>query len=451
MIKRLFAHKVHDGIYVILALFSCALLLSIGAATWHYQKTTAFILLMIGFQFLSPRFWWTTFLSIIALFLIYLPEFPRLTNHGNLQVFIGLFLLFTLLFRKKTYTNSYFDPELLSKTFRLTLISIYFISGFHKLNSGFFELNGSCVSAINQTLNTFLLGEHYQPNPSVLRFNQIMTLVVEMIVPFGLLHHRTRKITTWVLVMFHFYLSLCNFSNFSSMAGFLIAGSVINFHQPKLPQQVLNGLRYYLFFAMLSSVAVYLISRLSLGQPTLIRFYNALVFNIGWLIFFYFLLKNTTTSKSIGSLSAKPWIAVVFLAFWGTQPYIGLSNTATLTMFSNLLTESSINNHYLIDTKKSKVFHFEEDYITILELSDTLKWQNSQRLSGYALPVIEFKTQVNRWSQQGQGKIPAVLLYQKDTLIIDDLRTSPFSSTKWWYHYIYYRKIPISGINECMW
>ena len=50
-----------------------------------------------------------------------------------------------------------------------------------------------------------------------------------------------------------------------------------------------------------------------------------------------------------------------------------------------------------------------------------------------------------------KAKLPATLVYKEDTLQIDDLKNSYFSSVKWWYKYLHYRKIPRKGQNECLW
>src|SRR5690554_681037 len=120
--------------FILLALLNCSLLMTLGSASWSYQFTTAVLILTAGLQFLSSRFWWITFLALIPFLFLYIPQFPRLTNHGNLLTLIGVFIMGYILFkniRSQTKNILHFDLQLL---FRLTLISIYFMAGFHKLN-----------------------------------------------------------------------------------------------------------------------------------------------------------------------------------------------------------------------------------------------------------------------------------------------------------------------------
>src|SRR5690606_24274196 len=122
---------------LILCLFNCALLMHIGSGHWLYQKTTAFIVVMVGLQFLNFRIWWATLLSAMAFIIVVVPSFPRLANHANIETLLGIALLILSLyysFKKEIKVN----PQLISNTFRFGLISLYFMAGFHKLNYGFF-------------------------------------------------------------------------------------------------------------------------------------------------------------------------------------------------------------------------------------------------------------------------------------------------------------------------
>lgn len=442
----------NDAYYILMTLYNCALLLSIGAGGWDYPKVTAFILCMIGLQFLSRKFWFTTILSAIPYYFIYAPLFPRSTNHGNLQVFIGiLFVLFLILKFKKIKENR-LNHKMISNIFIYSLITIYFVSGFHKLNIGFFDITSSCTNYVSSNFNNFLFGENYKFPTIAIRASQILTILFEMIFPFGLLFHNTRKMTAWLLLIFHFFMSLYGFSNFSAFAGFLICGCLINFeNQKNYYQSILKGLRYYIFFCALSVVISYAITRFGLFDKTYVRVYNGMIFNLGWVIFFSILLKNSTYIKERQSLKIIPLIFVIFIMMWGGQAYVGLSNAGNLTMFSNLLTEKSRSNHYLINTKKTKIWSFEEDIVTIIDIADSLKWENAETLKSFQLPLIEFKTQAHQWINKHDEPIKVTIKYQNELHHIPDLKLSEFSKVKWWYWYVQFRKLPKPGTNDCLW
>jgi hypothetical protein len=118
-------------------------------------------------------------------------------------------------------------------------------------------------------------------------------------------------------------------------------------------------------------------------------------------------------------------------------------------MFSNLLTEKTRSNHLFIDTKKTKLFDFEEDNILILKLHDTL---NRVGLKDFKIPKIEFEVLVKEWTKKYQHTpLNAVLVYKSDTIIIPDLKKSRFNQSKWWWKFVVFRKIQPEGANKCYW
>lgn len=437
--------------FLLLAILNCSLLMTLGSASWNYQFITAFLMLVAGLQWLQIRFWWATFLALLPFLFLYLPQFPRLTNHGNLLTLIGLFIIgYALLKSIRPQTKNILQLNL-PLLFRLTLICVYFMAGFHKLNSGFFDLNGSCSTSVNQTLNNIIFGGQFEPSRFQIRLSQWGTIIMEMIIPFGLLHYKTRKLTAWILVLFHFYLSLCNFSNFSGLAGFLIVGSVIDYKLIKDWKPILKAVRVYLFFTIIACLAAYAFSRFQLVDSKYIRLHNGLIFNIGWFIFFYVVLTTISIRKEKSIISKWYYIPVLFFTLWGGQSYLGLSTAGNLSMFSNLITEKSRSNHLLINTNYTKIWDFEEDYVTIIKLPEHLKWQNSIAILGSDLPLIEFKKQSNQWVKQEDGIITCTIKYKGEIINIPNLKESEFSKSKWWHHFVYFRKIPKKGVNECLW
>ncbi len=447
------SYNIKDAYYILLTLLNCSFLLSLGSDGWVYRKTIAFIIIMTGLQLLNKKFWFTTFISFIPFYLIYIPNFPRLTNHGNLQVFVGILIICFVFTKLEKIRNNKINTQTISTIFTYSLITIYFIAGFHKLNYDFFEVNNSCINYISKNFNALLFGETYNLPTPLITFSQFLTIFFEMIVPVGLLFSKTRKFSTWLLIGFHFYMSLCSFSNFSAFAGFLICGSIISFenHQ-NYYVSIIKALRFYVFFAIVSVISSYFINRYGLLDRNYTRVYNGIIFNIGWLIFFYNLIRKTPLNETKKPINKVSIICSVFLLLWGAQPYFGLSNSGNLTMFSNLITLKEKNNHYLIDTKKSKIWNFEEDLITIVKIPDFIKWENSISLNDSQIPLIEFKTQAQKWIKKYSKKISITIKYNNKIIRIDDLKESEyFKDNKWWYHYIYFRKISNIKTNECLW
>jgi len=385
---------------------------------------------------------------IVAYFLVFARHYPKMANHTNLAVFCCLLII--VLYILKIFFNKRVSLDTITYCFRFSLITIYFIAGFHKLNSGFFALNGSCSTYISQGFNSFFLSKHINYPDYMVRFFQITTIVIEMIVPVGILYYKTRYYAVCILIIFHLYLSLCGFSNFSAVAVFLISACIIDLKATqlsKLPRLV----KVYIFFVLVSVIVVCVLRHYNLSSRFEALVVNGIFLNCGIVLLFFNINKNSSppvlTPKPI-----LPFIIVMLICGWGLQGYLGLSNTANLTMFSNLVTEQSRSNHYLVNTAKTKIWNFEEDYITILKLPEQeKKWANKFKTVDYDLPVIEFKKQAAEWVRTSNQKLSCTLMYKNKIIEIDDLSNSSYSKPKWWYRFLYYRPIPKENINKCMW
>lgn len=436
-------HRLSPGFMVLLCLFNCALLLHLSNGNWYYPKTTFLILLTAGLQLLNYRLVLPVTLSIIACTVVFLPKLPRLANHFNLEIVIGMIILGFMLFR---YSGSkkHIAPLAITLTMRCSLIAIYFIAGFHKLNSGFFNNNGSCASYIN-----LLAFNRDVVLPQLLtRVLQIATIIIEMVLPFGLLHYKLRKPTVCVLVLFHAYLALCGFANFSAFAAFLLAGSVINLGQPNL-SNIKKPLKIYIACCIVAAIASCFYSDFP-KYELLLQFLRNAIFSIGFIILFKTLLFKMPTLKQAFYFSTVPVISVLLLTLWGMQGYFGLSTARSFNMYSNLITEKTRSNHYLINTRKTKIWNFEEDVVSIVKLPKEVKWENAVAANRYDIPLIEFKTMAKRWSEL-YPEAGCTIIYKGKVIFIPNLKRSAFSKTEWWHRFLFYRMIPQKGVNECMW
>lgn len=445
-------YNTNKNLLILLTLFCCALFIDISVKEWVVLSpgiTVVFILVILLYIDYVKN-WWASVVFIALFFLTFISIFPALANHGNLELFFSL--AFFIVYGRRMVTGKGISADTVTCCFRYSLITIYFIAGFHKLNEGFFTISGSCSAYVTQGLNLFIYNKYIIYPEVVVKILQYGTIAIEMIVPFGLLFHRTRKVTVCILLIFHFYLSLCGFSNFSAFATFLIAGCVINLQeQPKL--KLLKAVKVYILFTIAAAIAAYLYRKFGWGIRQGALVVNGIIFNVGMIYLFYHLLYRKTIVPSQHKANLLPYLFVLLISLWGLQAYIGLSNTATLTMFSNLVTEKSRSNHYIINTKYTKIWDFEEDYVTIIRLpEEEKKWGKTYKIENYDLPVLEFKKLATRWTDSyGYKKISCTILYKGKEIELEDIAGSNFNDTKWWYRFLYYRRIPKNSINECMW
>jgi len=181
-----------------------------------------------------------------------------------------------------------------------------------------------------------------------------------------------------------------------------------------------------------------------------ISFFQGVLYNIGFLYFVIIYFKNYTSKKYHYQKNYNFYLVptAILISLWTLKTYVGLGNTGNLTMFSNLVTEKSKSNHFLIDTRKTKIFDFEEDYVEIITLNNT---NASENFVGYRIPVVEFKFMIQNSIENSNKPLPCALKYKNKILQFDDLKKSEFSTAKWWYKYLSFRNIQINGPNKCRW
>ena len=434
---------------LLLAVFNVALLLNFYEMLWKIPLLLALMLASLLMAAFNPKWWWAHFLNLLISFYIFAGRFPRQANHANLEFLIELVILALLgyrIFRPKIQISKI----LISWIFRICLVTIYFYTGFHKLNTDFFNPCVSCVNTINDYALSNLTGRDFTVSAALSRFFQYVAVFTEMVLPLGLLFAKTRKWAAMALLAFHFYLAFTVFADFSALAVFLILGCFLDFESTVIDPKIRSGLRIYLGFAAISVLLFPFLPKTNIAAYHW-SFVHGLVYNIGLL----FLLVPVFCYGQPSAQSVRkrhlPVLAacILLISCWSLKSYIGLGNVANLTMFSNLLTEKSRSNHFLLDTKKTKIFDFEEDNVLIIQLPPQLK---NLKLEQYKLPVVEFKYQAHRWISKYHGaRLSCTYVYKNDTITIRDLSQSGIPEIKWWYRFLNFRKIQPQGANECYW
>ena len=433
---------------LLLQLFCVSLLMNY----FNFYGNRFLILLGMGLLVLSISYyknWIVSAFGILITALFYAFLFPRMANHSNLEFFISLGFLGVFVL-KVFRTKFVIDPNLLSWIFRITAVCIYFYTGFHKLNTAFLNPCVSCVNQINEQLIFNFTGQTIPLSASFSRLFQYGSLFLELLVPFGLLIASTRKWSAILLLFFHFYLSFTVFSDFGSFALFLIIGCLIDFNKPYKIKYWTKKISIYAIIALISIGTKLLLIHFRMDSNR-INFIQGVIFNGAYIFFCIAFFKQYSKVQTPFSKSFIPifFSLILFFSIWALKSYVGLGTSSNLTMFSNLNTESSLSNHLLIDTKNTKIFPFEEDKILILKLDEKL---HQDELEGFLLPKVEFKYRANQWCKGFPNeKISCTVVYKKDTLVIPDLRSTSFNTTKWWYKYLYFRKIQPNGATKCYW
>lgn len=442
--------KNNSNLIVLIIFFNCALLMEFHE--FYLVNPIIFSLLFISvlINLINTKYWHSAVFSFCYSLYYFARQFPRQANHSNLEFFVELLVVFLILYyffisSKKLNLNT------TQHVFRVSLLCIYFYAGFHKLNSGFFSIDLSCAKTIGSMTFINFFAEGFKLNDLSIILFQYSTIIIEMIIPFGLLYRKTQKLALILLVSFHLFLGLSKYADFSSFAAFMLIASTIDWKQKSLLISKNKWLKVYIALVLLSVLIEVIISYFKLENIN-VFFISGCVFSIGFLLYFIQYIKNLkpliiTIPKQ--QLIFTTIATVVFFSVWTLKTYVGLGNVANLTMFSNLNTEKKYSNHYLINTKYTKLFDFEEDNLKIISLDDTLQYR---RLEGYNIPVAEFKYNIKTWSSRfNDVNLKATVVYKNDTLVIDDLKKSQFNTQKWYFKYLYFRKIQTVGETDCFW
>ncbi|MCB9427153.1 MAG: hypothetical protein H6584_09055 [Flavobacteriales bacterium] len=435
-----------DRSLILLALFNSAMVMNFDFIVWNYPIFLFAVFLFFLNSIVIVKWWLSVVIVFVSLYQL-IPHFPRMANHCNILLFIEVVVL-GVFFLRFVKPKEGISGDQMSNLFRVTLVSIYFWAGFSKLNMDFFNPCISCVNRFHEMLLYNFTGQVVQISSGLSKFLQYLTIILELIVPFGLFWKRTRLYTVIALLGFHFYLNFITFYSFSALAVFLVFGSLYSDFDV-INKKVKIGLKVYL----ISNLIVLLLNSWFKSQGSDLAFSYfilGIIYNAGLLCFSVPLLISYKVQKTKEGF--KPLWLVYFIIpaiiIWNLKSYIGLGNSGNLTMFSNLITESSRSNHILFNTHSTKIVDWEEDKVEILSLSDTL---SSYELEGYTIPVIEFNYLTSEWSKQYNNPLRAVIVHHTDTLRIEDLSNSKYNSIEWWYKYVPFRKVRSNGDSPCVW
>ena len=449
LFKNIQKHFDEQPSYLVLAaLLNGAIVMNFHKLIYRNPILMCVLLFFLLVSIIDIKKWWATVINCLLCIIIQVNAFPRIGNHSSLLLITSLVISVLIMiklsgFRFKINTN------FISFLFRTFVVTIYFYTGFHKLNTDYFNTCVSCVNDINDYTLSNILNTPFKTTNGLSTFFQWSALIIECIVPFGILHHKSRKIAILILLCFHSYLSLSVFADFSATALFLLLGCAIDLNKKEISSKTIFYLKIYLI-AILVAILSFSLLKLTSVNPFKNRFIQGVLFNIGFVLFAFHYIKTIDFPRfHFNRTYFAPLLVCSFLiSIWTLKTYIGLGNAGNLTMFSNLVTEKSMSNHLLIDTNKTKLFDFEEDNVYIISLNNPYIKED---FNGYKLPVVEFRFLVNYWNRKYKTPMPCTLIYKGKKIVYSDIRNSPFKESKWWYKYLSFRKIQTTAPNRCRW
>lgn len=493
-------------------LYMTALFLELGER-WTYPLFTL-VTLLLAALFVSTGITRITFLIFLGVTTSHflLVQFPDVANHVNVAIYCNLLMMLGIgysLVRIREYPSDDDCFELLRPLLQISLILVYALAGFHKLNADFFDPAVSCVGdmlgglirmarsgplgiptglvvALAILVAAYLLLSssplrRYLPILAGVGAAGIGVLVVLFVLkPVRGIPPEAAAlpvlamavvVIVWELVggpllaiprlqapvlafswTMHATLALIGFVDFGALALALLFTFV-----PEPHREALSGRRAHVYFAI--NVVAGIIS--GLGR----RVTAGLLFNLAALVFIWPLLTAAVAPPPrpawpgvpLRSRMTPKWMFVlpVLLLLHGLTSYAGLRTAGNFSMFSNLRTEGPLSNHFLLGANPLKLWGYQEDVVRFISIDDRrarIGYQY-QPLEGNRLPVVEFRKLIYRWTRAGKT-IPITFEYRGRIHSTEDIVNDPAwrtDSRNWEMRLMDFRVVQPDGPNSCRW
>lgn len=147
--------KVDLNLFSIFAIiYSTAILLEM-VERWAYPIPTLILLALSIFLLLrTNRYRFLIFLTVSTIYFLFF-RFPDVANHVNLIIYTNIALILGLIYSIARYGGEQEDDrfyEVIQPILRLTIISTFLVSGFHKVNYDFVNPNVSCIRTVGRDI-----------------------------------------------------------------------------------------------------------------------------------------------------------------------------------------------------------------------------------------------------------------------------------------------------------
>ncbi len=371
---------------------------------------------IVGFVALKKYRQWV-FLSFLLFALYrYALKFPDLANHSNLNFFIYLLMLPVQLKVTLFHKDSGFSD--LIKSFRISIIMLYFFTIFHKLNWDFLNPESSCANAkLRDYLN--LIPDSL---PGVQRLAQVLNpylgWIVEGIIPVCLFFKNYRNFGILFVVVLHFVLAPMGFTDFSSLA-MAFAWTFVD------PQKIKSETAWKHFQWLVVGCLLMEVSFAPWRFPRGVEAYEFSEGVLFALLYSPFLLIHVGRHIDVEPLRwPRFWSYHAFLILlfvFGFSNYLGLRTAGTFSMFSNLTTEGKTSNHILLGSNPFKIWGFQEDTVEVVFADPPV--EGFYRHMPYAkqkIPVIEFSRLLDKVKDRRSMIAPMQVIYNKKSYYTED-------------------------------
>ena len=413
----------------------------------------------------APRFFAMLAIQLVSLLI----DMPNVVNHwlllGLTTVGLAGGLVLAAVRRRNWLSDSGEIYRRVAPVVRIQVVLVYLFAVLAKLNTDFLDPALSCGAAMSGDLlasGPVSLYGAWQDVPAIAG-----TLLIEALLPIGLLIRRTRVAAVLAGGTFHTVLAVAGHVSFS---GFAFA-----FYALFLPDDLPRRLRSVLdatpaLGSAASRLSAFAGSRLAfpllagawIGLAIAISYGPDLVYNgvarLAVVVFVAYaialgavlalcLLRGGPGAYAPGALRLvhPVWaIAPLLVVLNAATPYIGLKTQSAFTMYSNLQTEAGRWNHVLVP-ESVRIFDLQDDTVEVVKSSD----QRLAEAAGEDTELIEhdFRTYVSQHpelsvSYRHEGELVTVPRAGRDPAASD----GPGLVAR---KLLLFRDVPVAARNTC--
>jgi hypothetical protein len=408
------------------------------AEHWHYPVVTATVLviacLLVATGITRARF--LGFLAVITAHFL-LVQFPDVANHVNVAIYANVMMMTGIgysLARRSRYPTDEDAFELLRPLLQVSMILVYALAGFHKLNRDFFDPAVSCVrDLMGDLIHMFgsrvvgvptrlvllvgilvlaqaVLSARWGSRPGpVARAAAFGGVLVAAVLAYAIVSALPVSALTaavvamsvlvilWELVgglllavprlqapllafswSMHATLALIGFVDFGAFALAMLYTFVPQTHGDLLtvPVELPGGPRRVsrpgLYFGMC------VLAGLAAGLDR--RLLGAILFEVAAMVLIWPMLASALrrgqrpawSGARIAGARTPAWLFgfPVLLVLHGFTSYLGLRTAGNFSMFSNLRTEGPVSNHLLLRSSPLKLWSYQEDVVRFIDIDD---------------------------------------------------------------------------------
>ncbi|NMM47241.1 hypothetical protein [Marinigracilibium pacificum] len=330
------------------------------------------------------------FIAAVVNSLVYsFQKMPYIPNQMMFEWLINIpILLYLLISFFKENPNSVNSDKLfiwmIEPVAQWGLLILYFFMFFHKLNTGFLDIDYSCgifrldglTDRINQIIGLKSFEGISSSSKSLNYVSIYGTLFMEAIIPVFLFTRRFRTTGIFIGMIYHYILSL-----HPNIGIFSFSLIIFTYYIFFLPDSFFIWIRSFrnrninliLRIILFSLIGIFYISYYFFGYWKYYITGQILWYILGFafiIIYLVFLRSiNKIYESELFKIEFPGFAGLIFLFFImlnGLSPYLGLKTETSFAMFSNLKTEDGSNNH-LIVPDWLQVFNFQKNLVKITD------------------------------------------------------------------------------------